>query len=105
MSLAIIPYPRIDPDALRLGLFHIRWYGLAYLLGFALAFAALRRMSRKGILRLPADAVGDLVACLAMGVVLGGRTGWWLFYHRSEGAIEPRYEPLAIWHRGMDFYA
>ena len=104
MPLAVIPYPRMDPDALRIGLFHIRWYGLAYLLGFALAFAALRRMSRKGILRLPADAVGDLVSWLAMGVVLGGRIGWWLFYHRGEGAIEPWYEPIAIWNGGMSFH-
>jgi phosphatidylglycerol:prolipoprotein diacylglycerol transferase len=61
-------------------------------------------MSRKGILRLPADAVGDLVSWLAIGVVLGGRAGWWLFYHRSEGAIEPWYEPIAIWHGGMSFH-
>ena len=104
MPLAMIPYPRIDPDALRFGAFHVRWYGLAYLLGFVLAFAALRRMSRKGILRLPTDAVGDLISWLAMGVVLGGRAGWWLFYHRSQGVIEPWYEPIAIWHGGMSFH-
>ena len=104
MPFAMIPYPRIDPDALRLGAFHVRWYGIAYLLGFALAFAALRRMSRKGILRLPPDAVGDLVAWLAIGVMLGGRAGWWLFYHRSQGTIEPWYEPIAIWHGGMSFH-
>lgn len=104
MPFATVAYPRIDPDAIRLGAFHVRWYGVAYLLGFALAFAALRLMSRKGILRLPADAVGDLVSWLAMGVVLGGRTGWWLFYHRSQGAIEPWYEPIAIWHGGMSFH-
>ena len=100
----MIPYPKIDPDALRLGFFHVRWYGLAYLLGFVLAFAALRRMSRKGMLRLPTDVVGDLVSWLAMGVVLGGRAGWWLFYHRSQGSIEPWYEPIAIWHGGMSFH-
>lgn len=104
MPLAVIPYPRIDPDALRLGLLHIRWYGLTYLLGFALAIAALRNMSRKGILRLPVSTVGDVVSWLAMGVVVGGRTGWWLFYHRSQGAIEPWYEPIAIWHGGMSFH-
>jgi phosphatidylglycerol:prolipoprotein diacylglycerol transferase len=104
MLFAVIEYPRIDPDLLRLGPLHVRWYGLAYLLGFALAFAALRLMSRKGILRVPAASVGDLVSWLATGVVLGGRTGWWLFYHRSQGAVEPWYEPLAIWHGGMSFH-
>lgn len=104
MPIAMIPYPRIDPDVIRLGGFHIRWYGLAYLLAFALAFAALSRMSRKGILRAPTAAVGDLISWLAAGVVLGGRAGWWLFYHRGEGAIEPWYEPVAIWHGGMSFH-
>lgn len=104
MPPAVIAFPRIDPDVVRLGVFHIRWYGLAYLLGFALAFAALRRMSRKGILRLPADAVGDLVSWLAIGVVLGGRAGWWIFYHRAQGAAEPWFEPLALWHGGMSFH-
>jgi phosphatidylglycerol:prolipoprotein diacylglycerol transferase len=104
LFLGAIQFPHLNPDALRLGSVHIRWYGLAYLLGFALAFAALRRMSRKGILRIPAVAVGDLVSWLAMGVMLGGRTGWWIFYHRSAGAIEPWYEPVAIWHGGMSFH-
>lgn len=104
MLLAFIDYPRIDPDLLRVGPLHVRWYGMAYLFGFVLAFAALRRMSRKGILRLPAESVGDLVSWLAAGVVLGGRLGWWLFYHRSQGAVEPWYEPLAIWHGGMSFH-
>jgi phosphatidylglycerol:prolipoprotein diacylglycerol transferase len=104
MLVATIPYPRIDPDVLRLGSLHVRWYGIAYLLGFVLALAALRLMSRKGILRLPAEAAGGLVSWLAMGVVLGGRLGWWMFYHRAQGAVEPWYEPLAIWHGGMSFH-
>ena len=104
MLFAVIKYPRIDPDLLRVGPLHVRWYGLAYLLGFAFAFAALRLMSRKSILRMPAASVGDLVSWLATGVVLGGRAGWWLFYHRSQGAVEPWYEPLAIWHGGMSFH-
>jgi phosphatidylglycerol:prolipoprotein diacylglycerol transferase len=104
MPFASIPYPKIDPDVLRFGTFHVRWYGVAYLLGFALAFAALRRMSRKGLLRLPVASIGDMVSALAAGVMLGGRGGWWLFYHRSQGAIEPWYEPVAIWHGGMSFH-
>lgn len=101
---AAIPFPHLAPDAIRIGSFQIRWYGLAYLLSFAMAFAGLRRMSRNAILHTPVDAIGDLVSWLAMGVVLGGRTGWWLFYHRSAGAIEPWYEPLAIWRGGMSFH-
>jgi phosphatidylglycerol:prolipoprotein diacylglycerol transferase len=39
-----------------------------------------------------------------MGVMIGGRGGWWLFYHRSDGSPEPWYEPLAVWHGGMSFH-
>jgi phosphatidylglycerol:prolipoprotein diacylglycerol transferase len=37
-------------------------------------------------------------------VILGGRLGWWLFYHRAQGAAEPWYEPIAIWRGGMSFH-
>lgn len=104
MSLATIPYPQIDPVALRLGPIHIRWYGLAYLLGFVVAYGVLRHLSRRCLLRISREAVSDLVGWLVMGVVLGGRLGWWIFYHRADGAVEPWYEPLAIWHGGMSFH-
>ena len=102
--LAAIPYPRIDPFVFRIGPIGVRWYGVAYLLGFALAYAGLRLMIRRGVLRLPAAALTDLVGWLVVGVVGGGRAGWWLFYHRAGGAPEPWYEPLAVWHGGMSFH-
>lgn len=101
---AAIHYPHLDPVALRLGPVAIRWYGLAYLLGFIAAYAALRIMIRRGLLRLSPDLLGDLVSWLAAGVLVGGRLGWWLFYHRAQGASEPWYEPIAIWHGGMSFH-
>ena len=82
----------------------MRWYGLAYLAGFLIAFISLRRLSRAGRLRLSVDDLGDLVGWLCVGVVVGGRLGWWLFYHRTEGAAEAWYEPIAIWHGGMSFH-
>jgi phosphatidylglycerol:prolipoprotein diacylglycerol transferase len=102
--IASIPFPQLDPVALHLGPLQVRWYGLAYLVAFALGYLSLRRMSRTGLLRLPPDALGDLVAWLVAGVMLGGRLGWWLFYHRAQGAAEPWYEPLALWHGGMSFH-
>ena len=104
MSLSSVLYPPIDPVALRLGPLAIRWYGLAYLAGFLIAFLALRRMARKETLHVAADAVSELVGWIAIGVVLGGRLGWWVFYHRAAGALEPWYEPFAIWHGGMSFH-
>lgn len=101
---ASLPYPELDPVLLRLGPIAVRWYGLAYIAAFLLGYAGLKRMIRSGMLRLSADQLSDLVSWLVPGVLLGGRLGWWLFYHRSEGAAEPWYEPLAIWHGGMSFH-
>src|SRR5258708_29185881 len=55
-------------------------------------------------LRVSVEQMDELVGWLALGVVLGGRFGWWLFYHRPSGVAEPWYEPLAIWHGGMSFH-
>lgn len=99
----MISFPNIDPVAVRLGPIAIKWYGLAYLTGFALAYIALRRMIACGRLRISRDALFDLVGWLAAGVMIGGRLGWWLFYHRP-GAVEPWYEPVAVWHGGMSFH-
>ena len=104
MLLAALKYPAIDPVALRLGNFAIRWYGIAYLLGFLLAYLALRRMIRRGRLNLSVDLLGDLISWLVAGVVLGGRLGWWIVYHRRSAEVDPWYEPLAIWHGGMSFH-
>jgi phosphatidylglycerol:prolipoprotein diacylglycerol transferase len=101
---AVLPYPHLDPVALRVGPLVIRWYGLAYVLAFIAAYLTLRAMIRRRVLRLPLDLLGDLVSWLAVGVVLGGRIGWWLFYHRNQGSTEPWYEPVAIWHGGMSFH-
>lgn len=102
--LATIPYPQFDPVAFRLGPLAVRWYGLAYLTAFLLAYGLLRRMIRRGGLRLSREDPGELVGWLAGGVIVGGRLGWWLFYHRNEGAAELWYEPVALWHGGMSFH-
>ncbi len=76
---------------------------LAYLLGFLLAYLGLRRLIRRGELRLTYEGLADLVGWLIAGVVVGGRAGWWIFYHRG-GGVEPWYEPFAVWHGGMSFH-
>lgn len=102
--LAPIVYPDLDPVLFRLGPLSLRWYGLAYVMGFLLGYLGLRRMTRTGRLRLAPERVSDVLSWLIGGVLLGGRLGWWLFYHRGEGMPEPWYEPLAIWHGGMSFH-
>lgn len=101
--LALIDYPRINPDIFSIGPITIRWYGVAYLLGFMLGYGLLRRLVRTGFLKLSLDQLSDLLTWIIVGVIAGGRLGWWLFYHRTEGP-EPWWEPIAIWHGGMSFH-
>lgn len=105
-QLALLRYPRIDPVMVRIFGFPIRWYGMAYLTGFILAYLLLLRLARTRVLRMPADWISDLVGWLALGVVAGGRTGWWIFYHRLMPGDPPEkwWEPFAIWHGGMSFH-
>jgi phosphatidylglycerol---prolipoprotein diacylglyceryl transferase len=103
---ALIPYPQIDPVMFEIGPLKVRWYGMAYLTGFVLAYFVLKRLVRQGLLRITKEQLSDLVGWLALGVVAGGRTGWWIFYHKVDPAAlpEPWWEPIAIWHGGMSFH-
>lgn len=79
-SLAVFLHT-LDPYAIELwdnG--PIRWYGLSYLLGFLLAYLLIRRVTRAGVSTLQPQHVGDLIVTLAIGVVVGGRLGYVLFY-------------------------
>jgi phosphatidylglycerol:prolipoprotein diacylglycerol transferase len=101
--MAAVRYPAIDPVLFRVGPAAIRWYGLAYLAAFILGYLALRRITRSW-LRITTTQLIDLITWCAIGVIAGGRAGWWLFYHRGMGAAEPWYEPIALWHGGMSFH-
>ncbi|HEV8607594.1 MAG TPA: prolipoprotein diacylglyceryl transferase [Tepidisphaeraceae bacterium] len=101
--MAAVRHPAIDPVLFHVGPAAIRWYGLAYVAAFLLGYCAMRRMTRSW-LHITAAQLGDLVSWCAVGVLLGGRIGWWLFYHRAAGAVEPWYEPIALWHGGMSFH-
>lgn len=95
--------PTIDPVALALGPIKIHWYGLMYVLGFAaLWWFGARRADRpnSGWTR---DEVGDLVFYGALGVILGGRFGYALFYNFSFYAEHPL-DIFKIWQGGMSFH-
>jgi phosphatidylglycerol:prolipoprotein diacylglycerol transferase len=101
---ATIPYPRIDPVAFEIGPLSVRWYGLAYLAGFIIAYAWLGRMARRGLLRITTQALGDLISWLILGVFIGGRAGWWIFYDHNIPGPHKWYEPFAVWNGGMSFH-
>ena len=104
IALLEIPYPAVDPVALDLrGPIDVRWYGLMYLVGFAVAYFVLRWLARQEFLRLDADAVGDLITALVLGVILGGRLGYILFYDFQSFLDSPA-RILRIWEGGLSFH-
>ena len=99
----MLPYPEIDPVAIALGPVKVHWYGLTYLaaLGFAWWLAA-RRSQRPGAV-LQREQVDDLIFFGALGVVLGGRIGYALFYGADKLAQDPAWL-LRVWQGGMSFH-
>ncbi len=102
--LAEIPFPAIDPVALELpGGFAIRWYGIAYMVAFTIAYQLARRQARDGFVPIPPDSVGDLLFGAILGVILGGRLGYVLFYDFSSFAANPA-QIIRIWEGGLSFH-
>ncbi|HEY2805895.1 MAG TPA: prolipoprotein diacylglyceryl transferase [Gemmatimonadales bacterium] len=100
--LAEIPFPGWDPVALHLGPISIRWYGLGYLAGFLIAGWILDRLGQKGFVALTKVQVSDLIAWLVVGVLLGGRLGYALFYEQS--LLTHPLELVKIWQGGLSFH-
>jgi phosphatidylglycerol:prolipoprotein diacylglycerol transferase len=99
-----IPFPRLDPVALDFpGPIDVRWYGLGYLAGFFVAYVLLRRLAQRGFLRMDPDAVGDLITALVLGVILGGRLGYILFYDFADFIANPA-RIFRIWEGGLSFH-
>jgi phosphatidylglycerol:prolipoprotein diacylglycerol transferase len=95
---------QIDPIALSIGPIKIHWYGLMYLLGFGVAWWLGTRRIKQG--RLPgvdAHGFGDLMFYAMVGVVLGGRIGYILFYDLSTYIAHPL-QMLKVWQGGMSFH-
>jgi phosphatidylglycerol:prolipoprotein diacylglycerol transferase len=73
-----------------------------YLVGFAVGYVILRRLSRQGRLPIPGERVGELVGLVALGVIVGGRLGYILFYNPSI-FLRPL-EILMLWEGGLSFH-
>ena len=105
----MIPYPHIDPIAVSIGpLFgigplRVHWYGIMYLVGFSAAWwLARRRAAIPGSTWTPLD-IDDLIFYCSMGVILGGRIGWCIFYGHDVIA-ENWVNAFHIWDGGMSFH-
>lgn len=103
LTILTIPYPSIDPVFLRIGPVQLRWYGLMYMLSFIIGFFALRRLAKYRKLNLSNDDLYDLLFYLILGVMIGGRLGYVLFYDLGSYLREPL-SIFAIWQGGMSFH-
>lgn len=106
---AILPYPQIDPIALSIGPVAIRWYGLAYVTGILIGWWLARRMIANLSLW-PGNAtpitekhLDDFLVWAAIGIVLGGRIGYILFYD-LQPVLDNPVVALEIWRGGMSFH-
>lgn len=108
MPLLALPFPAIDPVALAIGPITIKWYALAYIAGLIGGWYYARRLvmadSLWGVVKRPQVVdIDDLIVWVALGVVLGGRIGYVLFYNLPMYIADP-IEILAIRNGGMSFH-
>jgi len=99
----MLTYPRIDPVAVQLGPLKIHWYGIMYLIAFASAWWLGVRRAKRPNSGWQAEQVSDLIFYGAMGVVLGGRIGYTLFYNLPHFLADPL-SILRVWEGGMSFH-
>ncbi|MEY4762340.1 MAG: hypothetical protein RLZZ200_2196 [Pseudomonadota bacterium] len=99
----MLTYPQIDPVALHLGPLRIHWYGIMYVIGFTVAWWLARMRARQPSSRWTPIDVDDLIYWAMLGVILGGRIGYVLFYGTAYWAEDALY-PFKIWEGGMSFH-
>lgn len=97
------PFPFLDPVLLRIGPLELRWYGLMYLFGFACAYVIIRAELRRRQGPVAPEAAEDFLFYLILGVLIGGRVGYVLFYNLSVYLSAP-WAIFAIWQGGMSFH-
>ena len=101
--LFAIPFPAIDPVLVEIGPFAIRWYALAYIAGILIGWRLMRRLAALPPVAASAEQVDDFVTWAVLGVILGGRLGYVLFYQPDHYLTAP-WEALYVWKGGMSFH-
>ncbi|MDB5599456.1 MAG: prolipoprotein diacylglyceryl transferase [Xanthobacteraceae bacterium] len=108
MPVSALPFPMIDPIIVSFGPFAIRWYALAYIAGILLGWLYARWIIRNERLwggKAPLTLVDydDFIVWITIGIILGGRTGYVLFYNLSHFVSHPM-EIFQLWNGGMSFH-
>jgi phosphatidylglycerol:prolipoprotein diacylglycerol transferase len=103
MPLLAIPFPAIDPVAIALGPFVVRWYALAYIAGLLMGWRYCLILADRPPRLVERRDIDDFLVWATLGVVLGGRIGYVLFYQPGYYLQHP-VEALYLWHGGMSFH-
>lgn len=99
----MLQYPDIDPVAVAIGPLQIHWYGLTYLVGFVAGWWLGRIRTRKPWSPINKEQMDDLLFYLALGVILGGRFGYVVFYNFDAFLADPLWL-FRVWEGGMSFH-
>jgi len=99
----MLQYPEFNPIALQLGPISVHWYGLMYLIGFALVWLLGRWRIRHGKADFTLRDLEDIIFYCVLGVVIGGRLGYVLFYKPGDYLANPLHI-FYVWEGGMSFH-
>ena len=98
-----LAYPDISPIIFEIGPFALRWYSMAYLIGILAGWWLVALRNKKYNLGLTKQNMEDIAFYMTLGIILGGRIGYILFYGREHFLQNPL-EVFEIWHGGMSFH-
>jgi phosphatidylglycerol:prolipoprotein diacylglycerol transferase len=101
--LPVLIFPQFDPVLLRVGPLAIRWYALAYIAGLLIGLWLVRKLVQRRPAVATPDQISDFLTWATLGVVLGGRLGYVLFYQPTRFLAHP-WEILEVWGGGMSFH-
>jgi len=102
----MIPYPHINPVLIGIGPIQVRWYGIMYILGFLASYLIIQKQTRARQVGLVGTVAQDLVFYLAIGLIVGARLGYIIFYQYNDYMLYIKHplEIIATWHGGMSFH-
>ena len=109
LPLAALPFPDIDPVIVRIGPLAVHWYGVAYVVGILFGWWYAKRLITdprlwpEGVKPMKPEDIDDLLVWAALGIVLGGRVGYILFYDFPRYLANPL-DIFAVWQGGMSFH-
>ncbi len=99
----MLKYPDINPSIIKFGSLDIRWYGFLYIVGFLIGYIFLRKLLKYRKINLKKDEYENMLFRIMLGIIIGGRLGYILFYNLSYYFVHPL-DIFKVWEGGMSFH-